>query len=415
MYTRWGRAYNHTTFDIEPLDDDGNYGFATELNASDPRGEARRGYADSYTGYPHRGATPPRAGMGSPMRASSSGRDVVSADSGGSFDRFSMTAGEPTIDELDTLLQEMTHPTNLRTKANDRRPPLPRQEFQDHQERPPSWEGRPNGALNGSGHFGGHVSYSSFGKPPTPQYRVPGGMGSLSEKPQTPVMALSESNHSGQAFSPSPGCNAAYPPPSPPVGARPLSPVQRYDRMVSAWNTSRPSSSSSTYRTRQAAGMAHCTLMLPDDVIMYILSFLWPVRELFNARLACQGFKLLTDTLRLDCNICFQPAKWKDVLVCDTCYDFCCRSCAGLATMPKVFIGKPRRLERYKHLPLLVKPRQMPLPWVPHPCGHSMHYRRTCSACTLACSRCRGVACEMCIWCDGSRMTCYSCSVTYGR
>ena len=215
----------------------------------------------------------------------------------------------------------------------------------------------------------------------------------------------------------------------------------------SSWKTSRPSSAhSSQLRTARLASNTQSlcpnALHLPDDVSRYIISYLWPVHELFNLRLACWDLKVLIDSLRIDCGGCGMLVGWQEVVGCGSCFVSSCRECAGLQSMPDASLintysakrcgscggrlerqwqccpwcstlrgNDARKILRYIRRPsVLGKPNS----WESHPCGHSMQIRRSCELCTQSCSQCGELACKKCIWRDGSRKACYSCMVTCG-
>eukprot|EP01059_Diplonema_ambulator_P037236 TRINITY_DN9727_c0_g1_i1.p1 TRINITY_DN9727_c0_g1~~TRINITY_DN9727_c0_g1_i1.p1 ORF type:complete len:297 (+),score=43.61 TRINITY_DN9727_c0_g1_i1:31-921(+) len=221
------------------------------------------------------------------------------------------------------------------------------------------------------------------------------------------------------------------------------------------WNTARPTSRDSNrtiwsqmVSTTESSTSSECSsvplFQLSGDVLGYILSFLWPIRELFNTRLSCTLLKLTIENLRVACDDCGGEVGWRAALVCDDCLTTTCRGCAGVQTMPlaklvKTFpsdrcgschgrlhaewqscpwcetVRQDRQLLSSFRLKGTSKNSKRPQCWGTHPCGHSMQHRRTCPACTTTCSRCHSVACSQCIWKDGSRRACYGCTVMYGR
>ena len=206
---------------------------------------------------------------------------------------------------------------------------------------------------------------------------------------------------------------------------------------VILWNIPRPVSSSSSVKCED------CGWILPGDILQYVLSFLWPIRELYSCRLARKCIKNAADSLTVNCSFCHEAVNWQNGLVCDSCYVTSCRRCADLQLMPKDFTvrcfnvttchsckgrmqpewetcpwcGTHRPIGIHRSLRLLPrkKIRRPTRAWVPHPCGHSMLMRRTCRHCIMTCTWCRGVACEKCIWHDGSRSACFGCTIAYGR
>eukprot|EP00754_Rhynchopus_humris_P008996 Rhum_TRINITY_DN13912_c0_g1::Rhum_TRINITY_DN13912_c0_g1_i2::g.65792::m.65792 len=244
--------------------------------------------------------------------------------------------------------------------------------------------------------------------------------------------------------------------------AYPASPLPRVPSV--SWNTSRPSSSHSMLlrgvdgrprlygASSERDSDTHTSILsqhgcaealpLPDDIVRYILSYLYPIRELYATRLSCKGLKQLAETLRIDCKTCSTAVGWKGALGCDVCHISSCRDCAGLQQMPAASVIKTYTAARCKSCggrldhqwqccpwcstlrggarKIVTYVRQTtqfakPKPWIPHKCGHSMQTSRVCKACTRSCSRCGELACSKCIWCDGSRKACYCCAVTSGR
>ena len=218
-----------------------------------------------------------------------------------------------------------------------------------------------------------------------------------------------------------------------PIKNTPTSPLWSNDK-GSTWNVSRPGSGCSRYTLDNKK-----VINLPDDILHYVLSFLWPIRELYNLRLARKCLKQATELLTVRCCNCEKGVTWQEAVVCDTCFTSSCRTCADVQLMPKEsFIKsfnvrtchscKGRMQSEWDSCPwcgtlrtdlshrlrlrnaFLKKTRA----WIPHPCGHSMMLRRTCRRCIMVCTQCHGVACEKCIWRDGSRRACFGCTISCG-
>ena len=229
---------------------------------------------------------------------------------------------------------------------------------------------------------------------------------------------------------------------SPPTIHVPLSPAPMSvspshtassNEKTNSWNVSRPGSSYSRY-TMEGRQIIH----LSDDVLQYIFSFLWPVRELFSLRLTRRSLKNGIDSLKALCLTCDQPVNWKQAIACDSCCISSCRTCAKIELMPKELMIKNFSLANCRSCSGRIQPEwescpwcgtlrtdlshsmrlrkiwRKPRAWIPHPCGHLMVMRRTCGVCIKICTQCRGLACEKCIWHDGSRSACFACTISSG-